>query len=169
MTGNPKKEKDIKPRKKRSEGLPGPVAKLVITLKDVAIRVRDQHILPGTSWKIRTGQNWAVLGSNGSGETVWKMKEHVGMVSSRPQLQYRKGISAFDVVASGLFDSMGIYHVITPEEHDRVRQWMERLGLMDFSHRVFDHLSYGERRMVLIEYFRVEKQAFPVFRIMDMA
>ncbi|HOX94645.1 MAG TPA: ATP-binding cassette domain-containing protein, partial [Syntrophales bacterium] len=86
----------------------------------------------------------------GSGETVWEVKEHIGMVSARLQLQYRKGISAFEVAASGLFDSMGLYRAINPGEHDRVRHWMDRLGLGSLSNRVFNQLSFGERRMVLI-------------------
>jgi molybdate transport system ATP-binding protein len=152
----------------------------LVEMKNVTVRYGEVVVLDGLDWVMRKGENWAITGSNGSGkttlldlisgdnpqayaneiylfgnlkgsgETVWEIKEHIGMVSSRLQIQYRKGISAFEVVASGLFDSIGICCVITPEEHDRVHRWMERLGLTDLSHRVFDQLSYGERRMVLI-------------------
>ena len=153
---------------------------ILVEMKNVTVRYGENAVLNGLDWVIRKGENWAIVGPNGSGkttlldlingdnpqayaneiylfgnrkgsgETVWEIKEHIGMASSRLQLQYRKGISAFEVVASGLFDSIGMFRIITPEEHDRVRHWMDRLGLADLSHRVFDHLSYGERRMVLI-------------------
>ena len=153
---------------------------ILVEMKSVIVRYGEIVVLNGLDWVMRKGENWAIVGPNGSGKTtlldlitgdnpqayaneiylfgnlkgsgelVWEIKEHIGMVSSRLQLQYRKGISAFEVVASGLFDSIGIYRVITPEEHDRVRHWVERLGLTYLSHRAFDQLSYGERRMVLI-------------------
>lgn len=153
---------------------------ILVAMKNVTVRYGEITVLDGLDWVMRTGENWAVVGPNGSGkttlldlingdnpqayaneiylfgnrkgsgETVWEMKEHIGTVSSRLQLQYRQGISAFEVVASGLFDSIGVYRAINPEERDRVRHWMERLDLGDLSKRLFNQLSYGERRMVLV-------------------
>ena len=40
-----------------------------ITLEDITIRLRDKFILPHTSWKIMTGQHWAILGPNGAGKS----------------------------------------------------------------------------------------------------
>ncbi|HOD36525.1 MAG TPA: ATP-binding cassette domain-containing protein [Syntrophales bacterium] len=153
---------------------------ILVEMKNVTVRYGEITVLNGLDWVMRKGENWAVVGPNGSGkstlldlisgdnpqayaneiylfgnrkgsgETVWEVKEHIGMVSARLQLQYRKGISAFEVAASGLFDSMGLYRAINPGEHDRVRHWMDRLGLGSLSNRVFNQLSFGERRMVLI-------------------
>lgn len=41
-----------------------------ITLRGVTLRRGDALLLPDTSWEIRTGQNWAILGGNGSGKSV---------------------------------------------------------------------------------------------------
>lgn len=51
-------------------GDPSSYRRPVITLKEAAFRVRDRLILPGTSWEIKTGQNWAVVGPNGVGKTT---------------------------------------------------------------------------------------------------
>lgn len=42
----------------------------LITLEDVTLRIGGKMLLPGTSWEIRTGENWAILGSNGSGKSA---------------------------------------------------------------------------------------------------
>ncbi len=155
-------------------------AEILVAMKNVTVRYGEITVLDGLNWVMRTGENWAVVGPNGSGkttlldlingdnpqayaneiylfgnrkgsgETIWEMKSHIGTVSARLQLQYRKGISTFEVVASGLFDSIGVYRAINPDECDRIRHWMERLDLGDLANRVFNQLSYGERRMVLI-------------------
>ena len=42
----------------------------LITLEDVTLRIGGKMLLPGTSWEIRTGEHWAILGSNGSGKSA---------------------------------------------------------------------------------------------------
>jgi molybdate transport system ATP-binding protein len=152
----------------------------LVEMKNVTVWHGEVVVIDRLDWVMKKGENWAIVGPNGSGkttllglingdnpqayaneiylfgnlkgsgETIWEIKEHIGMVSSRLQVQYRKGISAYEVVASGLFDCIGIYRFVTPEEHDKIRHWLERLDLSNLSHRDFDQLSYGERRMVLI-------------------
>ncbi len=41
-----------------------------ITLNGVTLRRGEVLLLPDTSWEIRRGQNWAILGENGSGKSV---------------------------------------------------------------------------------------------------
>lgn len=41
----------------------------LVTLKAVTLRLGDRWLLPGTSWEIKTGQHWAVVGANGAGKT----------------------------------------------------------------------------------------------------
>ena len=42
---------------------------IVIKLENVTLRVRDRLLLPHTDWQIESGQQWAILGPNGSGKT----------------------------------------------------------------------------------------------------
>jgi molybdate transport system ATP-binding protein len=151
-----------------------------IEMKGVTVKFGEVTIFENFDWTVRRGENWAVLGPNGagkttllglitgdnlqgyaneiylfgvlkgSGESLWDIREKIGIVSSELQVRYRKGIRARDVVASGLFDSIGLFRRLNPEERRTVEDWMDALGILPMAERVFDRLSYGERRMVLI-------------------
>ena len=41
----------------------------LITLENITIRVRDQFILPETSWVIKKNQHWGIIGPNGAGKS----------------------------------------------------------------------------------------------------
>lgn len=42
----------------------------LITLERVTLRVGDRMLLPRTSWEIKNGENWAILGPNASGKSA---------------------------------------------------------------------------------------------------
>ena len=92
-----------------------------------------------------------VLGfKRGSGESIWQLKQHMGIVSSELHRQYRVNGELLTVVLSGLFDSIGLYQ--KPENHhiDIARQWLNMVGLLAHQHTLFKDLSYGEQRLALI-------------------
>lgn len=152
----------------------------LIDMKNVTVRYGETVILDRINWSVKRGENWAVAGPNGSGKTtllslitgdhlqayandirlfgkskgsgesIWEIKEKVGVVSSEMQLRYRKGIKVEDVVASGLFDSIGLYRHLTEEQHHQVEQCIHSLGISTMAGRLYSRLSYGERRMALL-------------------
>lgn len=42
--------------------------KRLLTFKDVTLRIRDRHVFKSTQWQVDKGQQWVVLGPNGSGK-----------------------------------------------------------------------------------------------------
>jgi molybdate transport system ATP-binding protein len=153
---------------------------ILISMKNVTVKYDSTTALDNLSWTMRTGQNWVILGPNGSGKTtllnlitadnlqayaneiylfgkrrgsgesIWDIKERIGMMSSEFQIRYRKAISAFEVVLSGFFDSVGLFRNAAPEQKQTADQWMAVLGIVDKSDKTFNQLSYGEQRMVLL-------------------
>ena len=92
-----------------------------------------------------------VLGyQRGSGETIWQLKQHMGIVSSELHRQYRVNGELLTVVLSGFYDSIGLYQ--QPEKYhlDIARQWLDKVGLLSLQHQAFQSLSYGEQRLALI-------------------
>ncbi len=92
-----------------------------------------------------------VLGyKRGSGESIWQLKEHMGIVSSELHRQYRVNGELLTVVLSGLFDSIGLYQKPESYQIDIAKQWLALVGLSSHQHTLFNELSYGEQRLALI-------------------
>lgn len=149
-------------------------------LKNVTIQYGKQTILQDLSLQIKRGENWWFKGPNGagkstllavlsgehpqsfsnhvhifgkqrgSGETIWQIKQHIGMVSNQLHLDYRINCSALHVVVSGYFDSIGVYQQIPETLRINAMQWLERVQMQQFANTPFCSLSWGQQRLLLI-------------------
>jgi molybdate transport system ATP-binding protein len=154
----------------------------------------DHTIFKGLDWTVRRGENWMISGRNGAGKTtllrmisgdhpqsyanemylfgkkrgtgesIWDIKEKMGLLSSEFQLRYRHPISATEVVLSGFFDSIGLYRKSDARQLEAARNWMRFLGIDHLREKPFTRLSFGEQKMVLIARAMVKS---PVLLILD--
>lgn len=152
----------------------------LVAMKNVTVKYDSTIVLKNVNWTMRSGQNWVIVGPNGSGKTtllnlitadnlqayanniylfgkrrgsgesIWDIKESIGMMSSEFQIRYRRPIAAFEVVLSGFFDSVGLYRNASLQQRQTAGRWMAVLGIADKSVKPFNQLSYGEQRMVLL-------------------
>jgi molybdate transport system ATP-binding protein len=159
---------------------PQDLPEILIEMTDTTVQYHDLVVLDRVNWTIRRGENWAILGPNGSGkstllrlilgenlqsyankieifgkqkgtgETLWEIKKHIGVVSSELQIQYRKKMSAYDVIASGFYDSIGLYQYPTAGEKVIADRWVDLLNIEDIAREPFHQLSYGQRRLILL-------------------
>lgn len=167
------------PKKVRAKSAQGGGRPLV-ELRNVSVRYGRRKILDRLSWKMGSGENWAITGPNGSGKTtllklitgdnlqgysnkiflfgrrkgsgemLWETRQRIGFVSSEQLVNYRKTARVSDAVASGFFDSVGLYRNLSAEQKEKVRCWMDLLGIGRLQERLFDQTSYGEKRLVMI-------------------
>ena len=153
---------------------------ILIDMRDVTVRYGDTVVLDAFNWRVRDGENWAVLGENGAGKStvlkvilgdnlqsysnevfvfgrkkgdgvsIWEIKSRIGVVSTEFQAKYRKDVPAFDVVCSGFHDSIGLYRSCSGDQEKTAMQWMKTLGIEELAEHSFERLSYGQRKLTLI-------------------
>ena len=88
----------------------------------------------------------------------------MGVVSAELQVQYRKKMSAYEVIASGFFDSIGLYQAPNSEQREAVERWVDLLKIKDLAKEPYHQLSFGQKRMILLARAMVKS---PVLLIAD--
>ncbi len=152
----------------------------LVIMKKLTVVHGGRAIIDGLDWQIEPGQNWKITGPNGcgkstlvnlitgdhpqcysndvtvmgmrrgSGESIWDVKRHVGIVSPALHQQYRVNINALSVVLSGFHDSIGLYQAATTSEQEAAQEWLRVMGMDAFAGRAFRSLSYGQQRLLLV-------------------
>ncbi|EPS3429809.1 molybdate ABC transporter ATP-binding protein ModF [Vibrio alginolyticus] len=152
----------------------------IFELKNGTVEYTDKKIFTDLNWRIDKGQHWQVKGPNGcgkstllglifgdhpqcysndidifgkkrgTGETIWEIKQHIGMVSSALHLQYRVNCSALEVILSGFYDSIGLYNQPTRKEMNIANEWLDISHMSQYKKTSFKQLEYGQQRLLLI-------------------
>lgn len=152
----------------------------LVNMVDTLVQFEERVLFSELNWSVLPGQHWAIVGPNGSGktsllqlitgdnpqcyrnelylfgmkrgtgETIWDIKKHIGIVSSSLQWEYRATTNVLTAVISGLYDSIGVYQAVGDDDRHLAEEWLEIIGLRDKANQSLHHLSYGEQRLVLI-------------------
>lgn len=159
---------------------PHTVSDPVIHMRDVSVSYYKKPILKDINWTVHNGERWILSGRNGSGkstllslicadnpqayacdmtifgkrrgsgESIWEVKRRIGYVSPEMHRAYRSNVSVEKIVASGLYDSVGLYVRLTPADRERSLEWLRLFGLEHLKDIRFSLLSSGEQRLVLL-------------------
>jgi molybdate transport system ATP-binding protein len=86
----------------------------------------------------------------GSGESIWDIKRNLGVVSTALHSNYPRGFTGLQVTLSGLFDSLGLYDNYGVAQRTQAQQALDMLQLGALSNCLFQHLSYGQQRLLLL-------------------
>lgn len=151
-----------------------------VRMVNTCIKYNDKLILDNVNWEIKKGDRWHLAGPNGSGkstllslingdnpqafanqiwlfdkkkgtgESIWDIKQKIGYVSPELHHYFDAGSNCFDLVASGLFDTIGLFRKLNREQEWITEEWMKALHLNRFKDRMFYSLSDGEQRLMLL-------------------
>lgn len=151
-----------------------------VKMTDVTVRYGDKTILDHISWEVKKGERWNLSGPNGagkstllslitadnpqayaneiylfdrkrgSGESIWDIKQKTGFVSPELHIYFEQGITCFEVVASGLFDTIGLFRRLSEEQEEAVLLWMQLLHMTSLRDKSFHQVSAGGQRMLLL-------------------
>ena len=152
----------------------------ILQFNNITIRYDNRVILNNLSWTVHEGEHWAITGQNGAGkstllslvcadnpqayacdfeifghkrgtgESIWDIKKHIGYVSPEMHRSYQKNITALEVVASGLFDTVGLFMHPDQEQLEKSLYWMRIFRIEDLASRSYLKLSSGEQRLCLL-------------------
>lgn len=152
---------------------------VIIRLHEVTVAY-SRVVLDKLNFEVKRGEHWQIIGPNGagkstllsiitgdnplvyandvtvfgykrgSGESIWDIKKYYGLVSGALHLDYRVSAPAINVVLSGFYDSIGLYHQPSDEELNTARAWLRLASLDKQEHQSFKTLSFGQQRMLLI-------------------
>ncbi|HZZ74637.1 MAG TPA: ATP-binding cassette domain-containing protein, partial [Puia sp.] len=152
----------------------------VVLMRDVHIVYNGKKILDGINWKIEKGECWGLTGHNGagkstllslitadnpqayandiylfdrkrgSGESIWEIKHKIGYLSPELQLYFDPLATAFSALASGLFDTIGLFRRLSEDQEQYVNEWLQFLDCASYKNRLLSSLPAGLQRMLLL-------------------
>jgi len=153
---------------------------LAVKMVNTCVRYGEKTILDHINWEVRKSEHWCISGSNGAGkstllslvtadnpqayaneiylfdkrrgrgESIWDIKKKIGYVSPEMHLNFDTGSNCFNVVASGLFDTIGLFRQLNDEQEEAVNHWMNIMQIGTLRERNLFQLSLGQQRLVLL-------------------
>lgn len=159
---------------------PAPHFDPILELRDGKVQYGDTLQFSGFDWILRPGEHTLITGPNGAGkstllqlvsgdhpqcycndlkilgfqrgtgESVWDIKRHIGLVSASLHRDYRAPGNAITTVVSGFFDSIGLYQIPSAQQLKLAAEWLKIMGLDLQANASFRQLSWGQQRLVLI-------------------
>lgn len=155
-----------------------PGSSSILSVRNLRVHRNHCRLLRGVSWDVHSGEQWAILGPNGSGKTSllkvltgylmptagsirvldqvfgesdWReLRKHVGIVSSAVSQMIPDEESALDTVQSGPDAVIGFWDRATRPNPVAARQRLRQLGCAHLARRPWGVLSQGERQRILI-------------------
>ena len=152
----------------------------IIRMRNVNVRYGENVVLENFNWSVNQGENWKIIGPNGAGkstllslisgdnlqayanqiylfgkrrgtgESVWDIKQRIGLVSPEFQVRYCEAVSVLKVVLSGFFDTIGYYQIASETQKKTALNWLKFLEINELAEQDYTRLSYGQQRLILI-------------------
>jgi molybdate transport system ATP-binding protein len=151
-----------------------------IKMVNVNVQYDDKKILAQINWTVRNAERWNLSGPNGagkstllslitadnpqayaneiylfdkrrgSGESIWDIKKKIGFVSPELHLYFDFSATCYEVIASGLFDTIGLFRQVNDTQKGKISLWLHLLELEKLQSKRLAQLSLGEQRRALL-------------------
>ncbi|HTE26202.1 ATP-binding cassette domain-containing protein [Flavitalea sp.] len=151
-----------------------------VRMINVHIQYGDKIVLDKLNWEIRRGECWSLSGPNGAGkstllslitgdnpqayaneiylfdrrrgtgESIWDIKRNIGYVSPELHLFFDQAASCWEILASGFFDTIGLFRLLNDEQKSAVKTWLKILNLNDCEDKSLRSMSRGQQRLALL-------------------
>ena len=152
----------------------------VIKMIDVNISYGDKHVLKNINWEVKAGEKWLLQGPNGSGkstllsllsgdhpqayannfylfghkrgtgESIWDIKKRIGLISPELHWYFDPSATVWQSVASGFYDSSGLFCEPGSTKHGQVNELLDYFGLSQYKNVLMNELPLGKQRLALL-------------------
>jgi molybdate transport system ATP-binding protein len=152
----------------------------VIKMIDVNISYGDKQVLKNINWEVKAGEKWLLQGPNGSGkstllsllsgdhpqayannfylfghkrgtgESIWDIKKRIGLISPELHWYFDPSATVWQSVASGFYDSSGLFCEPGSTKHSQVNELLEYFGLTPNKNVLMNELPLGKQRLALL-------------------
>jgi molybdate transport system ATP-binding protein len=151
-----------------------------IVMQDVTIEYGSKKVLDRISWTVARGDRWLLSGPNGSGkstllslitadnpqayacdltlfdrprgsgESIWDIKKKIGYLSPELHVCFNLNCTVYDTIASGWFDTIGLYQKVSKDQHQIILDWIYNTELLIAPDKKLYKISAGQQRIVLL-------------------
>jgi len=149
-----------------------------VKIKNADVYVGETKVLKSLNWSMGENENWVVIGNNGTGKTTFmklifgelipvyggevrwfgnkarpslsEVRKKIGYISAEYQSSYDRPALGWEVVASGHFSSIGLHEEVTAQQKEAAFKSMNYLGIEYLGNTLYNRMSYGEARRVLL-------------------
>lgn len=152
----------------------------LVKMVNVNISYGEKQVLKNINWEVNAGEKWLLQGHNGSGkstllslvngdhpqsyantiylfgqkrgsgESIWDIKQHIGLISPEFHWYFDTSSTVWQSIASGFFDSVGLFHELGYEKSKQVNELIEYFGLTADKNELLSKLPLGKQRLVLL-------------------
>ncbi len=153
----------------------------MLEIRNVDAFIQHNQVFHNLNLQIADGEKVAILGPNGAGkstllklisreiypvvkedsyirlygsETVnlWHLRQKIGLITQELQEDYTPYCTAFDVVLSGFFGSIGQHDHLqaNDEQKAKAEQLIQQVGMQDYCQQMYQRLSTGQKRRLLL-------------------
>jgi molybdate transport system ATP-binding protein len=152
----------------------------IVKMIDVNISYGEKQVLKNINWEVKAGEKWLLQGPNGSGkstllslingdhpqsyanelylfgkrrgsgESIWDIKQHIGLISPEFHWYFDATSTVWQSVASGFYDSVGLFSQLPYSKSILVDELIAYFGLTENKNDLLKTLPLGKQRLVLL-------------------
>jgi len=152
----------------------------IISMRNVNISYGEKQVLKDINWQVKAGEKWLLQGHNGSGkstllslicgdhpqayandyslfgqkrgtgESIWEIKARIGLISPELHWYFDRTATVWQSVASGFYDSSGLFCDPGSSKHEMTDELLDYLGLTPYRDTLMNELPLGKQRLALL-------------------
>ncbi|MEJ6979848.1 ATP-binding cassette domain-containing protein [Pedobacter sp. P351] len=159
---------------------PAYTADTIVKMLEINVSYGEKQVLKNINWEVKAGEKWLLQGPNGSGkstllslingdhpqsyantlylfgnkrgsgESVWDIKQHIGLISPEFHWYFDASSTVWQSIASGFYDTVGLFKHLPYSKSTQVDELLYFFDLTEHKNDLLNTLPLGKQRLVLL-------------------